>query len=77
MHERIHSTQMTASEHEYTRYGIRLLREYNALDIWQPDIISCGGLSVLRHIGALAAGAIVPMPVLVKFPALGPTKVLC
>lgn len=51
----IRSTQMATGEHEYTRYGFRLLLEYNAAAIWQPDITWCGGLSELRHIGALAA----------------------
>jgi len=54
IHERIKSTLMAGGEHEYTRYGFRLLLEYNALDIWQPDISFCGGLSELRHIGTLA-----------------------
>jgi L-rhamnonate dehydratase len=61
IHERIHSTKMAAGEHEYTRYGFRLLLEHNALDIWQPDITWCGGLSELRHIGALAAAYNIPV----------------
>jgi L-rhamnonate dehydratase len=61
IHERIKSTQMAAGEHEYTRYGFRLLLEYNALDIWQPDISMCGGLSELRRIGALAAAYNIPV----------------
>jgi L-rhamnonate dehydratase len=59
--ERIQSTRMAAGEHEYTRYGFRLLRDYHALDIWQPDITWCGGLSELRHIGALAAAYNIPV----------------
>ena len=61
IHERIHSTKMAAGEHEYTRSGFRLLLEHNALDIWQPDITWCGGLSELRHIGALAAAYNIPV----------------
>jgi len=61
LHERIHSTLMAAGEHEYTRYGFRLLRDYNALDVWQPDITWCGGLSELRHIAALAAAYDIPV----------------
>jgi L-rhamnonate dehydratase len=61
IHERIKSTQMAAGEHEYTRFGFKLLLEYNALDIWQPDITWCGGLSELRHIGALAAPYNIPV----------------
>ena len=61
IHERIRSTRMAAGEHEYTRYGFRLLLDYNALDIWQPDITWCGGLTELRHIGALAAAYNIPV----------------
>jgi L-rhamnonate dehydratase len=61
IHERIQSTQMATGEHEYTRYGFRLLLEYHAADIWQPDITWCGGLSELRHIGALAAAYNLPV----------------
>jgi L-alanine-DL-glutamate epimerase-like enolase superfamily enzyme len=61
LHERIKSTQMATGEHEYTRYGFRLLLEHNAADVWQPDITWCGGLSELRHIGALAAAYNIPV----------------
>ena len=61
IHERIRSTRMAAGEHEYTRYGFRLLLDFNALDIWQPDITWCGGLTELRHIGALAAAYNIPV----------------
>ena len=59
--ERIKSTQIATGEHEYTRYGFRLLLEHRAADIWQPDITWCGGLSELRHIGALAAAYNIPV----------------
>ena len=61
IHERIKSTQMATGEHEYTRFGFRLLLENRAADIWQPDITWCGGLSELRHIGALAAAYNIPV----------------
>ena len=61
LHERIQSTLMATGEHEYTRYGFRLLLEHQAADIWQPDITWCGGLSELRHIGALAAAYNIPV----------------
>jgi L-alanine-DL-glutamate epimerase-like enolase superfamily enzyme len=61
IHERIKSCLMAAGEHEYTRYGFRLLLEHKALDIWQPDITWCGGLSELRHIAALAAAYNIPV----------------
>src|SRR3989454_10624052 len=61
LHERIKSTLLATGEHEYTRYGFRLLLEHHAADIWQPDITWCGGLSELRHIGALAAAYNIPV----------------
>ncbi|MGH7443110.1 MAG: enolase C-terminal domain-like protein, partial [bacterium] len=65
VHERIRSTQMAtqlaAGEHEYTRWGFKLLLDYKALDIWQPDITWCGGLTELRRIGAMAAANNIPV----------------
>jgi L-rhamnonate dehydratase len=61
IHERIKSNRLATGEHEYTRYGFKLLLEYNAVDIWQPDISWCGGMSELRHIGALAAPYNIPV----------------
>ena len=57
----IKSTQMATGEHEYTRYGFRLLLAYKAAAIWQPDLTWCGGLSEMRHIGALAAAYNIPV----------------
>ncbi len=59
--QRIRSTRMATGEHEYTRYGFRLLLEYKAADIWQPDMNWCGGLTELRRIGALAAAHDLPV----------------
>ena len=61
LRERIKSTRMATGEHEYTRYGFRLLLEHHAADIWQPDMAACGGPSELRHIGALAAAYDIPV----------------
>jgi L-rhamnonate dehydratase len=61
LHEKIKSILIATGEHEYTRYGFRLLLEHHAADIWQPDITWCGGLSELRHIRALAAAYNIPV----------------
>jgi L-rhamnonate dehydratase len=61
LNERVRSTRMATGEHEYTRYGFRLLLEYEAADIWQPDMNWCGGLTELRRIGALAAAHDIPV----------------
>lgn len=45
---------VTGGEHEATRYGFRLLLEYCDIDIIQPDVGWCGGLTELIKIGNLA-----------------------
>ena len=57
----IKSTQMATGEHEYTRYGFRLLLEYKGAAIWQPDLSWCGGITEARHIAALAAAYNIPV----------------
>jgi L-alanine-DL-glutamate epimerase-like enolase superfamily enzyme len=42
-------------EHEYTRYGFRKLVEGRLLDVLQPDIQWCGGLTELLRISTHAA----------------------
>ena len=61
LNAQIKSTRIVTGEHEYTRYGFRLLLEYKAASIWQPDLTWCGGLSEMRHIGALAAAYEIPV----------------
>jgi len=61
LNARIKSTRIVTGEHEYTRYGFSLVLEYKAASIWQPDMNWCGGLSELRHIGALAAAYDIPV----------------
>jgi L-rhamnonate dehydratase len=58
---RIKSTRMATGEHEYTRYGFRLLLDYRAAEIWQPDMHWCGGLTELRRIDALARAHQIPV----------------
>jgi L-alanine-DL-glutamate epimerase-like enolase superfamily enzyme len=61
LNARIKSTRIVTGEHEYTRYGFRLLLEFKAASIWQPDMTWCGGLTELRRIGALAASYDIPV----------------
>lgn len=44
---------VSAGEHEYTRWQFRDLIERGQVDIIQPDIIKCGGISEIRKIAAL------------------------
>ena len=61
LHAKIKSTRVATGEHEYTRYGFRLLLDYRAADIWQPDMQWCGGLTELRRIDALARAHDIPV----------------
>ncbi len=45
---------VSGGECEYTRWGFRTLIEKEAVDILQPDISACGGLSEFMKITALA-----------------------
>ena len=58
---RIKSTRLATGEHEYTRYGFKLLLEYKAVSIWQPDLSWGGGITEARHIAALAAAYNIPV----------------
>ncbi len=58
---KIRSTRMATGEHESTRYGFKLLADYKAADIWQPDMQWCGGLTEMRWIDALARAHDIPV----------------
>jgi len=45
---------LSGAEHEYTRWGFRRFIDSGALDVLQPDIYWCGGLSETLKIAALA-----------------------
>jgi L-rhamnonate dehydratase len=45
---------LSGAEHEYTRWGFKRFIEKDALDILQPDIYWCGGLSETLKIAAYA-----------------------
>jgi len=46
---------IAGGEHEYTRWGLKLLMDAGAVDVLQPDIYWAGGLSELVKICALAS----------------------
>ena len=46
-------TPISAGEHEYTRWQFRELIQRGQVDIIQPDIIKCGGITEIRKIAAL------------------------
>src|SRR5450756_1385161 len=48
------SMPIAGGENEHTLYGFRHLLSSRAVDVAQPDLGSCGGISAGRHIIALA-----------------------
>ena len=52
---------LTCGEHEYTRWGFKLLLDQNCADLLQPDVTWCGGITEARRIVALASAYDVPI----------------
>jgi L-rhamnonate dehydratase len=61
LNNQIKTTFLATGEHEYTRHGFRRLLVNNSVDIWQPDIAWCGGMTELRHIGSMALASGIPL----------------
>lgn len=51
----VKSTKIASGEHEYTRFGFADLIRRKAVEIVQPDVSWCGGVTSLRRIAAMAA----------------------
>ena len=56
-----HLVMFTTGEHEYTRYGYRILLEKKCADVLQPDITWVGGITEARRVVALAAAYDIPV----------------
>ncbi|WP_436907713.1 enolase C-terminal domain-like protein [Halosimplex marinum] len=52
---------ISGGEHEFTRWGHEELLEREAVDILQPDVHRCGGLTELQRIDAMASAHDVPV----------------
>ncbi len=52
---------ISGGEHEYTRWGFRQIVERGAMDVLQPDIYWCGGLSETIKICSLASAFDLPV----------------
>jgi L-rhamnonate dehydratase len=57
----IKPVQLAGGEHEFTHYGFAEIARLSALDIWQPDITWCGGLTAGQRILDLARTAGIPV----------------
>jgi L-rhamnonate dehydratase len=49
----VDSTLIASGEHEYTQYGFEMLFHHSAVEVVQPDVTWCGGVTALRKIAAL------------------------
>jgi L-rhamnonate dehydratase len=47
----VDNTLIASGEHEYTQYGYRMLFHHKAVEVAQPDVSWCGGVTALRKIG--------------------------
>ena len=54
-------TLISGGEHEFTRWGHKELLEREAVDVLQPDVHRCGGLTELQRIDAMASAHDVPV----------------
>ena len=52
---------ISGGEHEFTRWGHKELLERDAVDVLQPDVHRCGGLTELKRIDDMASAHDVPV----------------
>jgi L-alanine-DL-glutamate epimerase-like enolase superfamily enzyme len=57
----ISTVSISGGEHEYTRWGIKVLLDAGAVDILQPDPTWAGGLTEMTKICALASSCGIPV----------------
>ncbi len=55
------SVPISGGEHEFTRWGHKELLDRGAVDILQPDVHRCGGMTELQRIDAMASAQDVPV----------------
>ncbi len=58
---RVQPLKLVGGEHEFTVHAFRHIARAEALDIWQPDITWCGGLTETLRIAQLAKEKGVPL----------------
>ena len=61
LREIIHPINLAGGEHEFTRFGFAQIAKAGALDIWQPDVAWCGGITETLRILELAQEHSVPV----------------
>lgn len=58
---RVKPCLLAGGEHEFTQYGFAEVARSEALDLWQPDVTWCGGLTAARRILELARQREIPV----------------
>ena len=53
--------KLVGGEHDFTRHAFGHIARADSLDIWQPDITWCGGLTELLRISELASSYKIPV----------------
>lgn len=59
--EFVHPIKIAGGEHEFTRFGFAQIAKENALDIWQPDLTWCGGITETLRILDIAKDFATPV----------------
>ena len=54
LRSKIKPIKLAGGEHEFTQFGFEAIAKAGALDIWQPDIAWCGGMTAALQILKLA-----------------------
>lgn len=57
----LEDVHLAGGEHEFTHFGFAEVAHHHALDIWQPDITWCGGITAGLRIVELASQANIPV----------------
>jgi len=50
----VEGTRIASGEHEYTQYGFEMLFHHNAVEVVQPDVTWCGGITACRKVAAMS-----------------------
>ena len=61
LREFVKPTLISGGEHEFTQYGFEQIASNNALDLWQPDITWCGGVTAGLRILDIASDYKIPV----------------
>ena len=61
LREPVKPVLISGGEHEFTQYGFADIARIGALDLWQPDITWCGGITAAKRILDIAREESIPV----------------